>query len=679
MLRVLTLGGLTIESSSGPAGGARARLQGLGLLARLAVAGERGVSREKLIGCFWPDKDERQALHSLSQALHRLRCDLASDHLFVGTRILRLDRDHVSSDVGEFEQAHRAREPQRMVDLYGGPFLDGVYLAGSAEFEAWVEGERQRLAGQHADALRALATRASAAGDHDGAARWRRQLLAPDPLDARNTLELVRALVAAGDDAAALREARVHQRLVRTELQREPDPRIEEFLERTLGARAVADAEGVTPVVRSSRATGEATVPTADALCARARQSLYQFTRAGFGEAIRLAERAIELDPHHAESYTTLASTWIALSQAERAGEPRRRGLAYCRRAMQLDPALGEPVLWHAWALQLDERFEEAEAEARRGLTLDPEGVFSHSALGWVRLVWGLRTGRWVKCVESVAPFVRALQIHPREPHMPLALAALYTLDGRYDVAHVLLERTIAVERSTAAEMRTIGARSLHGIQLWRSGRAVEAREVLEGARTAYGAAPQIYAPYVNGLTLCALGDLHRMNGAYDEALQHYVTALDLVERMPHLIGCGLLVVRLELRLAVVYGLLRMRVEEVRHARRALDLTTLRAPHSFTWCWGVSDAELHYDWAILHATRGDRDAMLAALRQAIAFGWREVALLEVEPAFAFLRGDAAIATVVAEALRRPPLPEPAIPRAALPASPALRPAATPGA
>ena len=63
MLRILTLGGLSIEAPTDRPHGVQTRLQGLGLLARLAVAGERGLSREKLIGCFWPEKEERQALH----------------------------------------------------------------------------------------------------------------------------------------------------------------------------------------------------------------------------------------------------------------------------------------------------------------------------------------------------------------------------------------------------------------------------------------------------------------------------------------------------------------------------------------------------------------------------------------------------------------------------------------
>ena len=80
VIRLLTFGGLAIDRH-GPLVGAHIRVQELGLLARLAVAGERGLSRDRLVSCFWPDKDQQHALHSLSQILHRIRKELVASHL----------------------------------------------------------------------------------------------------------------------------------------------------------------------------------------------------------------------------------------------------------------------------------------------------------------------------------------------------------------------------------------------------------------------------------------------------------------------------------------------------------------------------------------------------------------------------------------------------------------------
>ena len=42
----------------------------------LACAGERGLTRDKLIAFFWPDADEERARRGLSQAVYALRQDL---------------------------------------------------------------------------------------------------------------------------------------------------------------------------------------------------------------------------------------------------------------------------------------------------------------------------------------------------------------------------------------------------------------------------------------------------------------------------------------------------------------------------------------------------------------------------------------------------------------------------
>src|SRR5437763_1773773 len=169
MLRVLTFGGLALDGGGGSSRLSVVRPQGLALVARLAVAGARGVSREKLVGCFWPEKDEHSALHSLSQAMHRLRTELGVDGAIAGTHVLRLDPECLASDVGDFEEARRARDERRMIELYAGPFLDGFFLTGAAGFDRWVEEERRRLAELHSDALRTLAARAVSNGDHGDA------------------------------------------------------------------------------------------------------------------------------------------------------------------------------------------------------------------------------------------------------------------------------------------------------------------------------------------------------------------------------------------------------------------------------------------------------------------------------------------------------------------------------
>jgi DNA-binding SARP family transcriptional activator len=65
-LRLKTFGGLWIEnpgaeSSAGP------RPRPLALLAILAVAGAKGVSRDRVLGVLWPETEQERARQSLSQ------------------------------------------------------------------------------------------------------------------------------------------------------------------------------------------------------------------------------------------------------------------------------------------------------------------------------------------------------------------------------------------------------------------------------------------------------------------------------------------------------------------------------------------------------------------------------------------------------------------------------------
>src|SRR5688500_9093427 len=96
MLRLCTFGGLSVQGTSFDAA---ARRRPLAVLALLAVAGERGLSREKLVGYLWPESDEERARNSLCQALSTLRRDFGFEHVILGSVELRLNPAVVSSDV----------------------------------------------------------------------------------------------------------------------------------------------------------------------------------------------------------------------------------------------------------------------------------------------------------------------------------------------------------------------------------------------------------------------------------------------------------------------------------------------------------------------------------------------------------------------------------------------------
>jgi serine/threonine-protein kinase len=204
----------------------------LALLALLAAAGRRGMSRDKVLGYLWPDADEEQGRQGLYQALHVIRRSFGPTVIIGGTTSLQLNPESVSSDVADFTDAIAARGYERAVDAYGGAFLDGLALDGSSEFDRWVDAERARYARDYASALGTLAAAAAGRRDFLGAVRWWRRLAAAEPVSTSAAVGLIEALVAAGDRAGALQSAQVHASLVRSELETEPDAAVTAWVAR---------------------------------------------------------------------------------------------------------------------------------------------------------------------------------------------------------------------------------------------------------------------------------------------------------------------------------------------------------------------------------------------------------------------------------------------------------------
>jgi DNA-binding SARP family transcriptional activator len=224
MLRLVTFGGLVLERRDGSSP-PRVRPQRLAILAILAAAGDRGVSRERLCGLLWADADEPRARHALRQALYALGNEVDVDVIETDP-VLRLDRKLLTADVAEFQAALAAKDWPAAADLATGPFLQGFYLPAAPNFERWVEEERASLHASSTRVLLTLAKDAAGAGAHDKAVEWWRRLTVLEPLSGRFALGYLKALAAHGDRAGALAFARDHEAVVRRELEADADPEI---------------------------------------------------------------------------------------------------------------------------------------------------------------------------------------------------------------------------------------------------------------------------------------------------------------------------------------------------------------------------------------------------------------------------------------------------------------------
>jgi DNA-binding SARP family transcriptional activator/tRNA A-37 threonylcarbamoyl transferase component Bud32 len=239
MLRLETLGGLSLSDDGRHLAPPRRQLAVLGLL---AAAGERGIPRDKLIACLWSESAAENARHALEQLVYSLRRLLAGV-LAPGPDPLRLNQAAVTSDVADFAARLASGDLSGAVAVYRGPFLDGFFLTGAPEFDRWVERERARLAGEYERALRGLADRAEHAGRHTEEIDYKRRLALADPLAERAAAELVRALATAEDWAGATRAAREYMARAREELPGVAVRDLERLVERLREERLGADLD----------------------------------------------------------------------------------------------------------------------------------------------------------------------------------------------------------------------------------------------------------------------------------------------------------------------------------------------------------------------------------------------------------------------------------------------------
>jgi len=248
-LRLRTFGSVYLTRDGDILSGAAAQRRLLAILAVLAAAGERGMSRDKLLALFWSEGDPDKSRHALNQSLYHIKKALKAERILLSGADIRVNASELSSDVGDFDAAIRAGQFEAAARLHEGPFMDGFYLSADPGFEFWVTTERDRLGRLYVDALTTLADHANAADDLAAEARWLTRLADHDPLNGPATARLMARLAALGETSAALHRAAAYEARLRTELDLPPDESV---------VRAIED-------IRRSRATTPSAAPAASA------------------------------------------------------------------------------------------------------------------------------------------------------------------------------------------------------------------------------------------------------------------------------------------------------------------------------------------------------------------------------------------------------------------------------
>lgn len=225
------LGGLTITSPEGAAVSLPTRKTAL-VLASLALAGERGATREALTEWIWPERSESQGKSSLRQALTAIRKALPAvmgegASLDSEQDSLRLTAPGAAIDIRRFDPlaaSSNAEDRVAAAALYAGDLLEGVAL--TAALEGLVAAHRERLRHLALTLVEALsAENASEAACRTACEALANRLLAGDPAAEAAHRALIRLRLAEGQTNAARRQLERCVEAVKQELGAEPEAR----------------------------------------------------------------------------------------------------------------------------------------------------------------------------------------------------------------------------------------------------------------------------------------------------------------------------------------------------------------------------------------------------------------------------------------------------------------------
>jgi DNA-binding SARP family transcriptional activator/TolB-like protein len=211
--QLITLGRLALLAPPGmPDASLGRQRRKLAVLAVLAL--HRGpVPRDTLIEMFWGDQDEARARHSLSEALSHLRRTLGRDAVTTRQAEVALaEKLPLRVDATEFTAAVKEGAYGRALELYGGPFLEAVYVGGSS-FEEWTDRERRRLEELFLRACDEQCEVLAREERWEECARVARRWAEADPLSVDAAAALLDALAAPGTREAQLRALREYEHI----------------------------------------------------------------------------------------------------------------------------------------------------------------------------------------------------------------------------------------------------------------------------------------------------------------------------------------------------------------------------------------------------------------------------------------------------------------------------------
>jgi adenylate cyclase len=183
--------------------------------------------------------------------------------------------------------------------------------------------------------------------------------------------------------------------------------------------------------------------------------------------AKRLAEEAVALDPEYASAYYNLARShmvdiWLGTSKSPK--ESIVTAIKLSQKAIELNDTYAEAHGLLGFLYSMIRQHDKALAQGEKGVTLNPNSAECHFRLGKILTF----AGRWE---ESIPEYEKAIRLNPIPPNMYIySIGLAYGFTGKYDEAITWCEKAIRQEPNSLMARMFIAV-----VNSW-SGRDEEAR-----------------------------------------------------------------------------------------------------------------------------------------------------------------------------------------------------------
>ncbi|MGB2714895.1 MAG: protein kinase [Vicinamibacterales bacterium] len=298
---------------------------------------------------------------------------------------------------------------------------------------------------------------------------------------------------------------------------------------------------------------------------ARGMMNLRLASRDSIERAIALFEQATRHDPEYVNAWAALGGAYGLKGSFLSLQDLVERAVETERRALLLDPDFADAHSWLGSALLQLGRTDEAIAEMREAVRLDPQNGQAYQGLA--RALW-VGKGDFAGAIPH---FERSIELNPEAGYSYLQLGLLLSWEGRFERAEEIGRRAVELQDqyiSGNAGLQVVGANS-------------------------------------------RLGYVFYLQGRYEDALREYERGLAFVRSTDHALK-ERTVIELNIKMGAAHHRLEHTAEAARHFDRALKL------HAALSARGSDDPFTRYYIANLHALRGEVDKAFDSLERVSA-------------------------------------------------------------